>query len=144
MEEENKKKIDFKIYIIAGIIALAIGAGIFCLYFFLNKSTIIAACNASILAAVSLIGLASLILLTRFGAFDTFAYGFAQLGTAMFGRQPKKYNDMVEYKQIKAEQRKDKSNYFISFFIAGGLFLIATLVLEILYHNQLGYLSLIK
>ena len=139
MEEENKKKIDLKIYIIAGIIALAIGAAIFCLYFFLNKSTIVAACNATILAGVALIGMAALILLTRLGAFDTFAYGFSQLGTAMFCRQPKKYNDMVEYKQIKAEERKDKSNYFISFLIVGSLFLIATLVCEIIYHNQLGY-----
>ena len=139
MEEKEKKLINIKVYLIAAIIALAIGSGVFCLYFFLNKATIIAACNASILSAVTLIGLGALILLTRLGAFDTFAYGFAQLGSAMFGREPKKYNDMVEYKQMKYEQRKDKTNYYISFLIVGALFIIATIVLEIIYHNQLGY-----
>ena len=138
MEEKEKKVINWKVYIITAIIALAIGTGIFCLYFFLNHSTIVAACNASILAGVSLVGIGALIVLTRLGAFDTFAYGFMQLGTAMFGRQPKKYNDMVEYKQAKYEERKEKSNYYYIIMGVGFLFLVATLVLEIIYHSQIG------
>lgn len=138
MEENKKKSIDWKIYIIAAIIALAIGAGIFCLYFFLNNMTIIAACNASIVAGVSLVGLGALIILARLGTFDTFAYGFMQLGSSMFGRQPKKYNDMIEYKQAKYDERKEKSKYYFAIMIVGALFFIATLVLEIIYHSQLG------
>ena len=138
MEENKKKSIDWKIYIIAAIIALAIGAGIFCLYFFLNNMTIIAACNASIVAGVSLVGLGALIVLARLGTFDTFTYGFMQLGSSMFGRQPKKYNDMVEYKQAKYDERKEKSKYYFAIMIVGALFFIATLVLEIIYHSQLG------
>ena len=137
MEENKKKSIDWKIYIIAAIIALAIGAGIFCLYFFLNNMTIIAACNASIVAGVSLVGLGALIILARLGTFDTFAYGFMQLGSSMFGRQPKKYNDMVEYKQAKYDERKEKSKYYFAIMIVGALFFIASLVLEIIYHSQL-------
>lgn len=137
MEENKKKSIDWKIYIIAAIIALAIGAGIFCLYFFLNNMTIVAACNASIVAGVSLVGLGALIILARLGTFDTFAYGFMQLGSSMFGRQPKKYNDMVEYKQAKYDERKEKSKYYFAIMIVGALFFIATLVLEIIYHSQL-------
>lgn len=138
MEENKKKNIDWKIYIIAAIIALAIGAGIFCLYFFLNNMTIVAACNASIVAGVSLVGLGALIILARLGTFDTFAYGFMQLGSSMFGRQPKKYNDMVEYKQAKYDERKEKSKYYFAIMIVGALFFIATIVLEIIYHSQLG------
>ncbi len=138
MEENKKKSIDWKIYIIAGIIALAIGTGIFCLYFFLNNMTIVAACNASIVAGVSLVGLGALIILARLGTFDTFVYGFMQLGSSMFGRQPKKYNDMVEYKQAKYDERKEKSKYYFAIMIVGALFFIATLVLEIIYHSQLG------
>lgn len=138
MEEKEKKIKHLKIYIITLIIALAIGSGIFCLYYFLNKPVIATACNATILAGISLVGAGMLILLARLGAFDTFSYGFIQLGTAMFGRQPKRYNDMVEYKQIKTEQRKTKSNYYFVVMIAGSLFLIATLILEIIYHVNLA------
>lgn len=138
MEEKEKIIINWKIYIIAAIIALAIGAGIFCLYFFLNNMTIVAACNGSILAGVALVGIGALIIITRLGAFDTFAYGFMQLGTSMFGRQPKKYSDMIEYKQAKYNERKEKSKYYFAIMIVGALFFIATLVLEIIYHSQLG------
>lgn len=138
MEEKEKKVINWKSYIITGFIALAIGAGIFCLYFFLNKSTLVAACNGSIIAAVSLLGVAALVVLARLGAFDTFAYGFMQLGSAMFSNQPRKYNDMVEYKHAQFEKRKDKSKYYLSIVAVGVIFLIATLVLEIIYHSNLG------
>lgn len=138
MEEKEKKKINWKSYIIAGLIALAIGALVFCLYFFLNGRKVIDGCNASILAAVSLIGIGALMIVSKLGAFDTFSYGFIQLGHAMFGRQPKKYKDMIEYKQVKYEERKEKDNYFYSFIAVGMLFIIATIILEIIYHVQLG------
>lgn len=138
MEDKEKKIKNIKTNIITLVISLVIGGGIFCLYFFLNSSTIVAACNGTIMAAIILVCLGVLILLSRLGAFDTFAYGFRQLGSSIFGRNPTKYNDMVEYKQAKYEKRKDKTNYYLFIMLAGAIFGVATVVLEIIYHTMIG------
>lgn len=138
MDDKEKKIKQLKENIITFVISLSVGAIIFCLYFFLKSRTIVDACNASIMAAVILVSLGLLIWLTRLGAFDTFAYGFKQLGHAMFGRSPTKYHDMIEYKQDRYEKRKDKTNYYLFIIIAGLCFGVATLVLEIIYHTMIG------
>lgn len=135
--KENIKK-NFKLYLIAFIVSLLIGAAIFCISFFSQAMTIIAACNGTILAFAILLGLALLITVARFGAFDTFAYGFKQLGSSIFGRSPKKYDDLVMYKNVKVEERKTKSNYQYIMMFASLLFLIANIVLEIIYHTIIG------
>ena len=122
--------------LITGGIALAVGALIFLLYFFLNVEgrTLKTACNGCALAAGVLICAGFLVWLNRLGAFDTFAYGFIQLGTMMFGKNPIKRDSLSDYKENRREKRKDKSKYYFVIMIAGGLFLIALAVLEILFN----------
>lgn len=136
LQEKVKKIQRIKADLITGLISLAIGAAIFCLYFFLSGINLVNACNGAALSGAVLVSAGILILLTRLGAFDTFAYGFMQLGTSMFGKKPCKYNDLVQYKEARNNERKKKTNYYYVIIIAGALFLIALLVLEIIFHTK--------
>lgn len=136
--DKNKKIQLIKDYSITLVISLVIGTIIFCLYFFLNGRTLTAACSATFLAGVILICTGLLITVARYGAFDTFAYGFKQLGTTIFRNQPTKYNDMAEYKQECYEKRKTKTKYFLFVILAGLLYCIAGGILEIIFHSIYG------
>ena len=132
-EKEQKRKMLIG-DIITGAIAFVVGVVIFLLMFFLNDSNLVDAINGCSIAGVSLIGGGLLALLARLGAFDTFAYGFLQLGHSMFSKEPNKYKDYVEYREVKEEKRKQKGKYFVPILIAGALFLVALIPLEIIFH----------
>lgn len=140
--EDNIKKIKrIKENIITLVISLAVGGIIFLIYFLINQGglgAIPAGCNAAILSTIVLVASGILVWLSRMGAFDTFAYGFKQLGSSIFGRNPTKYNNMVEYKQAKIEKRTEKTNYYLFIIFAGLIFGILTVVLEIIYHTIIG------
>ena len=141
MDDKAKKIKRIKEDIITLVISLAVGGIIFLIYFLLNKDRyggISAGCNATILSAIILVSAGVLVWLSRLGAFDTFAYGFKQLGSSIFSKNPRKYNNMVEYKQDKYEKRKEKTNYYLFIILAGLLFGVATLILEIIYHTMIG------
>lgn len=136
IKEKERRRQAFFADLISGGIALAIGALIFLLYFFLNEEgrNLKTACNGTALAGGLVLGAGLLIWLTRLGAFDTFAFGFIQLGTSLFGRNPLKRETLVEYKQKRVEKRKEKTKYYFVIMIVGGLFLVALVVLEILFN----------
>lgn len=141
MDDKAKKIKRIKEDIITLVISLGVGGIIFLIYFLLNKDRyggISAGCNATILSAIILVSSGVLVWLSRLGAFDTFAYGFKQLGSSIFSKNPRKYNNMVEYKQDKYEKRKEKTNYYLFIILAGLLFGVATLILEIIYHTMIG------
>lgn len=141
MDDKAKKIKRIKEDIITFVISLGVGGIIFLIYFLLNKDRygeISAGCNATILSAIILVSSGVLVWLSRLGAFDTFAYGFKQLGSSIFSKNPQKYNNMVEYKQDKYEKRKEKTNYYLFIILAGLLFGVATLILEIIYHTMIG------
>ena len=127
-----KKKINWKPHIIASIISIIIGVGIFLLFFLRNK-IINGAIDGTSYAAVILISMAGLIWVSREGFFDIFSYGFRQLAMTMFGRKANEYNDFRGYKDYKVTTREKRSKYFISVAIIGGIFLIATIILYIVY-----------
>ena len=54
---------------------MVFGGIIFCLYFFLKGQTLKNAIDASTIAGVALIGGGLMVIITRLGAFDTFAFG---------------------------------------------------------------------
>lgn len=132
----NEIKKHYKSYLATLLISLGIGAGIFCLYFFLNRQDIVSACSGAALASVIITSAGVLAWLNRMGAFDTFAYGFKQMGSSIFSKNPQKYNNMADYKSEKYKQRKIKSYYHTCILIAGAMLIIATIVLEIIYHTS--------
>lgn len=125
----------YKSFIITFLVGLIIGGVIFCLHFFIKGMTLINAINACSISGVSLFGVALIVIITRLGAFDTFSYGFKQMFSSMFGRDPNVYNSLADYKLEKYDQRKKKNASYVMFFLVGLLFFLAVIVLEIILHT---------
>lgn len=125
----------YKSFIVTFLVGLIIGGVIFCLYFFIKGMTLINAINACSISGVSLFGVALIVIITRLGAFDTFSYGFKQMFSSMFGRDPNVYNSLADYKLEKYDQRKKKNASYLMFFLVGLLFFLAVIVLEIILHT---------
>lgn len=127
----------YKSHILTFVFSLVFGAAVFCLYFFLKNQSLKDAVDACSIAGMALIGGGLIVIITRLGAFDTFAYGFKQLLTSMFNRDPNMYNSMADYKIQKYDQRKKKKKTYLMLFLAGLLFIIAVIVLEIILRLQI-------
>ena len=126
----------WKINLITFIISLVVGAGLFCLVFFLRNQTIIAAVDGAAIAGFSILFLGLLFWMAHLGAFDTFAFGFKQLGSMLFAKDARKDGKYEDYKQAKTEKRVNSSYNFVAIILAGLLICIALLVLEIIYKTQ--------
>ncbi len=127
----------WKTNLITFVIALVIGATIFCLLFFLRDKSLFDAVNGASIAAVSVLFVGLLMWVSHLGAFDTIVFGFKQLASSIFAKDPRRDGNLVDYKAMKAEKRSDASYNFVTMIFAGLLMLIAVLVLEIIYHNSL-------
>ena len=128
MNENNEKKINWKPYIIAGIISLLLGLGIFFLFRFAFK---FAYFDSTTFAALILVSSAGLIWISREGFFDFASYGFRQFGNALFSKKPNEFNNYAGYKEYKNETREKRSKYYISVAIVGAVFLLATIIVFI-------------
>lgn len=138
----EKQKIKMKPYIVSSIISLIVGAGIFCLYFFIRGKEvnygIVIGSDASIIAAVCLISIGFLMFAGRQGFFDIFSYGFKQLGSQLFAKDANRFNNFPEYRDNKNTIRKSSPKTFLPVLIVGTAFLIAALVLFIFYKSALA------
>ena len=119
------------------VISLVVGAVIFCLMFFLRNKTLISAVDGIALATAVVILFGLLMLVNHLGAFDTFAFGFKQLGTMIFAKDARKEGPYHEYKENMATKRQDSSYNFVIVIFVGLLFAIALIVLEIVYHSYI-------
>ena len=124
-------------YLITMAISLAVGAGIFCLVYFLGNQTDIALCNGLTLGGAIILGIGGLTWITRQGFFDFVVYGFKQLGSSMFNRHaPAKYDDLPTYKQEKNQKRISSPDYWFPIVIAGTLILIAGIIATIVFNSK--------
>ena len=126
-------KLNFKkflaYYLIAFGIAIVVGLIPFFLLFFINGSAL----DGVTLATVITLGLGGLMFVAHEGFFDIFAYGFKQMGTAMFSKKANANNDFPGYKESKRTKREEGPKIFLSVLAAGLLFLIALIVLKIVF-----------
>lgn len=127
---ENIKKYP-RTYLIISLVSIVVGVIIFLLFFYLNYQSLVDAINGVTVAGIVLLSAGLLSLLARFGAYDTFSYGFSQMFASFFNRQANKYNDMVDYKEKKDASRKAGTYYYVPLIVIGLLFFIALIVLEI-------------
>lgn len=124
-----EEKINLKPYIISGIISLILGIGSTCLIFFAFKKPL---SDGFSITAIILIALGLLMYVARQGFFDIFSYGFKQMGSQIFSKNPNEFNNFSEYKAASNQIRERKSNYYISFIIVGCAFLLATFIITII------------
>ena len=123
-------------YVIASIISIVVGFGIFCIfYFWIGLSSLVGAINGTGVAGAALVAAFGLSWLSRQGAFDTISYGFSQMFASMFNKQANRYNDMVEYKEQKNISRENSGLYHFAILFIGLLYFIAFAILEIYLHT---------
>ena len=133
----SQMKYHWKANLISFLVSLIVGGGIFCLVFFLTEQTIMSALNGASLGTVVVLAIGLLLLVAHLGAFDTFAFGFKQLGAMMFAKNPNKEGKFQDYKENKIKERANSSYFFVSIIIAGLLLSISIVVLEIIYKTYI-------
>ena len=125
------------INLITFIISIIVGVGIFCLIFFLRNQTILAAVDGVAIGSVIVIFLGLLMWVAHLGTFDTFAFGFKQLGSMLFAKDARRDGTFQEYKENKATKRDNSSYNFVMVIFAGLLLSISIIVLEIIYRTNI-------
>lgn len=126
----------WKTNLITFIIALLIGATIFTLMYNFQGKNIISAVNGSAVAFVVVLFLGLLALVHHLGAFDSFVFGFKQLGSMIFARNARRDGTYVDYRDEKKTKRDNSSFNFFAFIAASLIFGILLIVLEIIYHTN--------
>ena len=91
----------WKINLIVFIVSLLVGFGIFSLIFFLRNKTIVAAVDGAAIGSTVVLFFGLLMLVAHLGAFDTFAFGFKQLGSMLFAKDARRDGTYQEYKKNK-------------------------------------------
>lgn len=134
---ESKLKKDLKYYLIAGAISLVLGIAFFCLFFFVRASRVgyglLNWQDSTIIVGIILGCIGALMGVAREGFFDIFAYGFKQIGSAIFSKKPHAYNDYPGYRDFQEEKRVSSPKIFISVLIVAAAFLVASLCLYLAY-----------
>ena len=125
------------INLITFILSLLMGGGIFCLFFFLRNQTIMAAVDGAAIGGMVVLFLGLLMWVAHLGAFDTFAFGFKQLGSMLFAKDARREGTFQEYKENKAAKRDNSSYNFVMVIFAGLLLSISIIVLEIIYRTSI-------
>ena len=133
----NQIKKYWLINLITFLVSLVVGISIFCLIFFLRNRTIVAAVDGAAIGSGVVILFGLLMLVAHLGAFDTFAFGFKQLGSMLFAKDARRDGTYQDYKADKAVKRDDTSYNFVIVILAGLLLSISIIVLEIIYHSNI-------
>ncbi len=94
----------------------------------LANYTFFGACDALFITAAILIGVGGLQIAGNQGTFDLMAYSFANLAASYRKGGEKKYQDVVEYRNLK-QSKRDKAKYnFVFYFVYGLFYLIGAII----------------
>lgn len=125
-------------YFIRGIIAFFILLALTLLIYFFELNTpmtTISLLDGLLIATV--IGFATSLFtyLVYSGSLNFVSYGFSTFGSIFNKNVNKKYKDLKEYNEIKKIERAGKTYYFLSYIIVSSLYLIALIVVFILFNT---------
>ena len=141
MKKKTNQIINFKYYLpyfIRGIIAFFILLAITLLIYFFELNTpmtTISLLDGLLIATV--IGFATSLFtyLVYSGSLNFVSYGFSTFGSIFNKNVNKKYKDLKEYNEIKKIERAGKTYYFLSYIIVSSLYLIALIIVFILFNT---------
>jgi len=143
MEKQNlRKKVDFRGFLVQYgpkfLLSLLVGLTAFLLIYFLNGQTLLAAVDGAFYAFLFPLVAGAFSFITNKGFFDIFAYNGLKIG---YFFSPKRYervdafNGTYDYTKSRVEKRKINRFVYLSYLSAAILWLIATIVLYIIYRN---------
>ena len=139
MKKKANQITNFKYYLpyfIRGIIAFFILLALTLLIYFFELNTpmtTISLLDGLLIATV--IGFATSLFtyLVYSGSLNFVSYGFSTFSSIFNKNVNKKYKDLKEYNEIKKMERAGKTYYFLSYIIVSSLYLIALIVVFILF-----------
>ena len=142
MKKKANQITNFKYYLpyfIRGIIAFFILLALTLLIYFFELNTpmtTISLLDGLLVATV--IGFATSLFtyLVYSGSLNFVSYGFSTFGSIFNKNVNKKYKDLKEYNEIKKMERAGKTYYFLSYIIVSSLYLIALIVVFILFKTE--------
>lgn len=141
MKKKANQITNFKYYLpyfIRGIIAFFILLALTLLIYFFELNTpmtTISLLDGLLIATV--IGFATSLFtyLVYSGSLNFVSYGFSTFGSIFNKNVNKKYKDLKEYNEIKKIERAGKTYYFLSYIIVSSLYLIALIIVFILFNT---------
>ena len=142
MKKKANQITNFKYYLpyfIRGIIAFFILLAITLLIYFFELNTPMTAISLlDGLLVATVIGFATSLFtyLVYSGSLNFVSYGFSTFGSIFNKNVNKKYKDLKEYNEIKKMERAGKTYYFLSYIIVSSLYLIALIVVFILFKTE--------
>ena len=142
MKKKANQITNFKYYLpyfIRGIIAFFILLAITLLIYFFELNTPMTTISLlDGLLVATIIGFATslFIYLVYSGSLNFVFYGFSTFGSIFNKHVNKKYKDLKEYNEIKKMERAGKTYYFLSYIIVSSLYLIALIVVFILFKTE--------
>ena len=142
MKKKANQITNFKYYLpyfIRGIIAFFILLAITLLIYFFELNTpmtTISLLDGLLIATV--IGFATSLFtyLVYSGSLNFVSYGFSTFSSIFNKNVNKKYKDLKEYNEIKKMERAGKTYYFLSYILVSSLYLIALIVVFILFKTE--------
>lgn len=142
MKKKENQITNFKYYLpyfIRGIIAFFILLALTLLIYFFELNTpmtTISLLDGLLIATV--IGFATSLFtyLVYSGSLNFVSYGFSTFGSIFNKNVNKKYKDLKEYNEIKKIERAGKTYYFLSYIIVSSLYLIALIIVFILFKTE--------
>ena len=141
MKKKANQITNFKYYLpyfIRGIIAFFILLALTLLIYLFELNTpmtTISLLDGLLIATV--IGFATSLFtyLVYSGSLNFVSYGFSTFGSIFNKNVNKKYKDLKEYNEIKKIERAGKTYYFLSYIIVSSLYLIALIIVFILFNT---------
>lgn len=141
MKKKANQITNFKYYLpyfIRGIIAFFILLAITLLIYFFELNTPMTTISLlDGLLVATIIGFATSLFtyLVYSGSLNFVSYGFSTFGSIFNKNVNKKYKDLKEYNEIKKIERAGKTYYFLSYILVSSLYLIALIVVFILFNT---------
>ena len=142
MKKKANQITNFKYYLpyfIRGIIAFFILLAITLLIYFFELNTpmtTISLLDGFLVATVVGFATSLFTYLVYSGSLNFVSYGFSTFGSIFNKNVNKKYKDLKEYNEIKKIERAGKTYYFLSYIIVSSLYLIALIVVFILFKTE--------
>ena len=142
MKKKENQITNFKYYLpyfIRGIIAFFILLAITLLIYFFELNTPMTTISLlDGLLVATIIGFATSLFtyLVYSGSLNFVSYGFSTFGSIFNKNVNKKYKDLKEYNEIKKIERAGKTYYFLSYILVSSLYLIALIVVFILFKTE--------
>ena len=141
MKKKANQITNFKYYLpyfIRGIIAFFILLAITLLIYFFELNTPMTTISLlDGLLVATIIGFATSLFtyLVYSGSLNFVSYGFSTFGSIFNKNVNKKYKDLKEYNEIKKMERAGKTYYFLSYILVSSLYLIALIIVFILFNT---------